>query len=911
MIKNLSQLTFLILFLSPCLSLWAEEGINQEVLSALLAAKSEEEGSQILESNKNSLTVDLRKALIEEGNKLRVKNDFTRALTLYNLAKLVAEQIGDRAGVGHSLRGIGILHSVGNDLLAMDYYQKSLAIAREVNDKNLEAGCLRSMSWAEYDRNPEAAIGYCKESLRIAEEVKDKLQIATGYYCLGSFNVEQGNYAIALESLEKSLALQEEIGNKELSASILNSIAVLYDRQGNYEQALEHYQKSLKLREEIGDRWNGAIVLSNMGDVRLLKSIDTALEYNKRSLAIAEELGDKRLAARACVNIGNKYRDKGDYDQALNYGVKALEIAKGIQYALSIADSNRLIATAYYLKSDYEKSLEFADQAVTEAKKTGIRQSIWNALQAKGKAHRSLKQNELARKSFEEAIATIEDWRSLVAGGEMGRQSHFSERVSPYHEMIDLLVSEGDSPEAFTYAEGAKARVLLDVTRSGKTSITENMTLEEKEQERKLYKELASLNQEIQDEKMNEKPDQNRLADLEAKIQKVRLNFESFRTKLYAAHPQLKVHRGEANPLKAADAVQLFTDLSTALLEYVVTDERTFLFLLSSEKKIPSVYTIPITQEDLAARVKDFRIKMGARDPGFMPAATALFEMLVGPVGDQIKNKSNLILAPDDVLWSLPFQALQTSKNRFLLEDFAISYVPSLTVLKEIRQLHKDRNLTGSKNLFALGNPMLGNQTIERVKRVYRDEKLDPLPEAEKEVIALKDLYGVDHSKIFIGSDAREDRIKKEAGEFDVLHFATHGIVNDTAPMYSQLILARDSKGEEDGVLEAWEIMNLKLKADLVVLSACDTALGKVQQGEGMIGLAWSLFVAGSPTTVASQWKVDSASTTDLMLEFHKNLKSKTTKAEALRKAALKLFHTDQYHHPFYWAPYVLIGDGY
>ena len=109
-----------------------------------------------------------------------------------------------------------------------------------------------------------------------------------------------------------------------------------------------------------------------------------------------------------------------------------------------IADSQRLAATVYYLKSVYEKSLEFADRAVTEAKKIGVRQSIWNALQAKGKAHTLLNQQELARQSFEEAIATIEDWRSLVAGDEMERQGHFSERVSPYHEMIDLLVTEGD-----------------------------------------------------------------------------------------------------------------------------------------------------------------------------------------------------------------------------------------------------------------------------------------------------------------------------------------------------------------------------------------------------------------------------------------------------------------------------------
>jgi CHAT domain-containing protein len=129
--------------------------------------------------------------------------------------------------------------------------------------------------------------------------------------------------------------------------------------------------------------------------------------------------------------------------------------------------------------------------------------------------------------------------------------------------------------------------------------------------------------------------------------------------------------------------------------------------------------------------------------------------------------------------------------------------------------------------------------------------------------------------------------------------------------MYSQVLLAQGSESGEDGLLEAWEIMNLRLKADLVVLSACETALGKVRKGEGMIGLTWAFFVTGSSAEVVSQWKVASASTTNLMLTFHRNLKANLPKAEALRQAELKLSRNRLYHHPFYWAPFVLIGDGF
>ena len=218
--------------------------------------------------------------------------------------------------------------------------------------------------------------------------------------------------------------------------------------------------------------------------------------------------------------------------------------------------------------------------------------------------------------------------------------------------------------------------------------------------------------------------------------------------------------------------------------------------------------------------------------------------------------------------------------------------------------------------LLALGNPLLGRETVNRAALTLRDEKLDPLPEAEKEVRALSRLYGSARSKVYIGADAREDRLKAEAAQARVLHFATHGILNNASPMYSHLVLARGDTNE-DGLLEAWELMQLNLKADLAVLSACETARGRFGAGEGMIGLSWAMFIAGVPSIVVSQWKVESASARDLMVSFHRQAlaspvaaKSKATKAEALRRAALKLMKNPETSHPFYWAGFVLVGDG-
>jgi CHAT domain-containing protein len=199
----------------------------------------------------------------------------------------------------------------------------------------------------------------------------------------------------------------------------------------------------------------------------------------------------------------------------------------------------------------------------------------------------------------------------------------------------------------------------------------------------------------------------------------------------------------------------------------------------------------------------------------------------------------------------------------------------------------------------------------------FMDRELGPLPEAERQVNLLKQLYGPGECKVYVGLDAREDRVKAEASQSTILHIAAHGVLNDKSPMYSHLVLSQSADGgTEDGLLEAWEIIKLELKADLVVLSACETARGRIGSGEGMIGLAWACFLAGAPTTVVSQWKVESSSTTELMVDFHRRLLGKTAdhrrvgKAEALRRAALRLLRNRRYNHPFYWAAFIVVGDG-
>jgi CHAT domain-containing protein len=533
--------------------------------------------------------------------------------------------------------------------------------------------------------------------------------------------------------------------------------------------------------------------------------------------------------------------------------------------------------------------------------------SLGAALTALGYCRLELSQTSEARQAFAEAISITEKLRAQAGGGVEESQRFLEGKLRAYHGMLSLLVKENQSDEALAIAELTKARVLLDVLENGRVNIQKAMTTDEREQERRLKSALTAINRRLAGASQSDKPDTPWINELKQEVEKARLDYEAHQVSLYAAHPELKVQRGQGPIITSQELLSLLPDTSTALLEYVVTDEKTYLFAIT--RADIHLYTLPIKSFELAWEIEAFRQQLAARDLGFRAAAAKLYALLIKPAQAELKGKSNLVIVPDGSLWDLSFQALLSAPNRFLIEDATIAYAPSLTVLREMierRQQHK-----ASTTILAIGNPAISAKSIERAGMALRDEKIPPLPAQEREVTALGQLYGASRSKIYVGPNAREGRIKIEAENAGILHFATHGILNNIAPMYSHLLLTHGSQ-DEDGLLEAWELMQLNLRAELVVLSACETARGRYGAGEGVIGLTWALFVAGVPTTVVSQWKVEAASTRDLMVSFHRPLASgaKTTRAEALRQAQLRLRRKPETRHPFYWAGFVLVGDG-
>jgi CHAT domain-containing protein/Flp pilus assembly protein TadD len=882
------------------------------------------------------------KELIAEGDNFKAKRDYTQALDSYKKAYDIAEKLNDCISQAQASLNSGHIHfAQGNYVLALDNYHKSLTRYEEVKDKSGIASALNNIGNVYFAQgNYGEALKHLQNGLQLREELNDTFGISNSLSNLGNYYISQGDYEQALKYHQNSLKLRESLQDPTWIAVSANNIGNIYWWQGNYAKALEYYNKSLILRRKSNNTGGIVYALHNIGNAYWSQgNYDLAFKYLQESLKPIEEMGDKKSLAITLNNIGNIYKSQGNFSSALEHYTKSLKLSEETESKADTArtlinignihmdQANYKLALEYYAKSmsiignvhekqgDYKQSLEFAERATDTAKKIGNRQILWEAQALLGKIHRSLKQFDKSRQTLEEAVNTIEIMRSEVGGSEQDQQRFFENKLSPYHELIQLLISQQNGNEAFHYAERAKARVLSDVLQKGRINISKAMTPEEKEQEQRLYSEIVSLNNQIHKQTLNTKS----IEEIKSRLDKARLEYKSFQATLYVAHPELRLQRGEARTINVEDISVLLPNKKTALLEFVVTEDQTILFVFtngsSAQKPFDlKIYPINIKRKELVDRISDFRQRLASVNLLFRKPSSELYQLLLKPAEAQLKDKNSLIMVPDGILWELPFQALLNEHNRYLLEDHAISYVPSLTVLKEM--IKQKQNKPSSFSLLAFGNPDLGRKQSNTSDQLLMDDKLNSLPEAEKQVKMLAELYGSTQSKIYLGAEATETKAKTEAPKYRILHFATHGILNDISPLYSHVVLSQTEKNEtEDGLFEAWELMRLELNAELVVLSACETARGRFGAGEGVIGLTWALFVAGSPTTVVSQWKVESASTTNLMVDFHKELKETldgkkiTTKAEALRQAALKLLRSEQYRHPFYWASFVIVGE--
>jgi CHAT domain-containing protein len=926
----------------------------QEDADALVAATTQEERAKLLAELDAERLSALEKEMAQRANSLLPAGHADDALQAWKASLQIAEQLQDRSVIVQSLTGLATVRARQGQFAEADkmfanvieqaeawgdqpgvawawseqafvsVWRGDFAKARELGLKSLpilEASGQRRRVAATLCRlgdassrlgDPPGALEFYRRSLGAYKEIGDELSTARPLYGMGVAFEELGDYCRALDHYQKALAISQAHDDKMGVAAALAQIGSIFQQQGDYAQALEHEKRSLQIVEEA--HFAPAIMnfLNHLGETyHLMKDLVHALEVEERALALARQMGSRNHEARILSEMASMASDRGDIERALQLHRSSVKLAETLEEPLVLIASLQSLSETLLRAGQTDEALDIAERASRLANEARDPADYWQQRWLVARILRARGRNADARVALDEAIATVEELRANSTG-DSERGLYFETLVGPYYEAVDLAQVAGETERALSYAERAKARALLECLKNGRPDLDESLSNDERSTRQALLKSMQTLNRQIQ-ESAGPDPALRQARD------QVRREYAEFESRVYAARPELRVQQADLAVWRPDEPSALLPDAKVTMVEFVVLDKRVLTFVIAlppgAEAQAPSisVYSREISRETLREQVRGFVDALAARRIDYSDRARALYDLLIKPIEGRIQGRPILGIIPDDVLWQLPFQALKPDSHKYLVEQHALFYAPSLGALREMSRTEKAR--TASPTFLGVGNPAQSASVAPRIHALYRDVHLGALPEADREVRTIGRMYGSQHSLVLTGPRAEEGEVKRKLADYDIVHLATHAILDDSSPLYSQIVLAPTrSDAEDDGLLEAWEIMRMKLKAELVVLSGCQTARGRVGRGEGVIGMSWAFLVAGCPTTLASQWNVESASTEKLMVAFHRAMRPTTgrvSKAEALRRAQLQLLHDPAYAHPFYWAAFGVMGAGF
>lgn len=845
-------------------------------------------------------------------------NYFERALAIY-------ETLDRKQEVIRTVENIGNVHKEKGDYEnAIGFYQRCVKLYDDAKRANEAAGMVLKIARLEYEQSHDvAAVDLFRQAADRFIAAGNRRNLGYAYHNVANILYEQGDYNQALFFYQRSLQAEREAGTREGEAGALQGIGLIYSLNGAYQLALQAYEQNLVIARALGNKADLAAVLQKVGGTNFsLNKLDEALAAYKETLGLREQLGDDQETALALLDVGLTLSARQDYLGALEHYSHSRQLFETSGNSSGVAAALLNTAQVHYLQRDFPKTVEVAQQAAEFAKQANEQDLFWQARHRAGKAYFRLNDLASARKSFTEAIHMIETMRPQASRGLQPR--YFESKMAPYLAMVDVALGEGQGNEAYHYSQRAKIRVLGGLLQSVKTQITKTMTSREQERERQYLAEINTFNLQVYREQEREKRVPAKVAELKTKLQKAQADYATFRSRLYALHPTLKTLRGEIKPATVEQAVSLVPDTKTALLEFVETDERVYLFVFAKDqaKTVKNrsaaslkIFILDTTRGDLYGRLSRFNQLIAARDETVYAQARELYDLLLKPAQSSLAGKTHLVFAPDAVSWGLPFQALKTEADHLLIEDYAVSYVPSLTILsaqlntKAVASARSHRSQP--LEVLAVVNPLLKLETVGQIKTALALDQVDPLAGGEKESEELSELYGSRQSLLLTGPDAAEGKVKSELGKARVIHFATNGIHFEASPLFSWLALTANPEIQaagvkEDGLLELRELLKLNLKADLVVMESSQWAQPRTLTNRAMTAWGWAWFVAGSQSVLLSQWRADS---TDLMLEFHRQLKAhKQTRAAAWRSAVLQLIGREEGRHPFNWAGFAILG---
>jgi CHAT domain-containing protein/Tfp pilus assembly protein PilF len=893
--------------------------------------------------------------LFDEARKLRVQQGAPpkqAAIEKYRQALPLFEAAGNTYRQALTLLSIGNTYYRLNDYpKALDFFNQTLIVSAPLQDPRLEAG---THNWAggmlDLMGDVNTALDHFNRAYKSARKGGWRLAEGDALSNIGKIYSDLADWQKALEFYGQALPVFQSSPNlKPSQARTLNNIGIAYSRAGEQEKALEYLQQALPLHHYGGDKNAEIYTLNNIGRVyRLLGDYPKARTYFSQAQVVQKETGNRGLLADTLDQTGLSYLEEGHPEKAVEFFVQALEIQR------SAANPRRegLVLThlgqVYHRLGQPEKAFDHFTRALSIMQDTGDLSITAQALEGLARVEAGRGKLDDARKHIEESLALIETVRTRASNLQL-RSSYRASVENAYEFYIDVLMrqhakdpSQGRDAEALQASERGRARNLLDQLVESRVNIRQGVDPALLEREQELTQLLnAKAQREIQLKASKGKAED--LAKLRKEISSLEDEFQQVQAAIRQKSPEYS-ELTQPHPLGLKE-IQQQLDGDTLLLEYSLGNERSYLWVIAQDSM--KSYVLPKQEEirtvaqqayqSLTARsvVKSLetRAQRNARiaeaDKQFQQAAADLSRMILAPAAAELGSK-RLVIVADDALQYVPFAGLPVSNQPLILRHEVVS-LPSASAFAVQRQNLANRE-PAPKTLaviadpvFSTGDPRLKAHAELVAQNVTRSLEHTPataiggqlsiprLPFTRSEADQI--LAVVRAGSNLKALDFRANRAiatSGELGKYRYVHFATHGYLDTTRAGLSAIVLSLfDEQGNpQDGFLRTHDIYNLKLPAELVVLSACETGLGKDVRGEGLEGLTRGFMYAGARRVVVSLWNVNDKATASLMQRLYAGmLRSDKTPAAALRAAQIEMLRTGQWQSPYYWAAFVIQGE--
>ena len=775
------------------------------------------------------------------------------------------------------------------------YRERALEIYRNLGNREKESQTLYLIGGGYMGLlEDKKALNYYKQSLNISKEINDRMQESRALTQMGRIYFNRSNYTKALEKFQNSLSIDEELEYNQAIVHTLNHIGEIYMELGENQIALEYLQKNLDYNHEMT---NGYTFMYIGMAYRNLSKYTEALEYFQKSINnFMSYNGDYVMLAKAQGQMAETYYLQKNYSKSIQISNKSIETVNTLSHLLGFgsipAYSHLTLAQTFIDQKKFNKAKENIESALNIAlalNHNSLKQKLYSIF---GDYYAEQNLDSLAIEKYKKSIEKADIIRDFLEV-EAHKSGFMTRIIDVYKKLIAILIKQNRKSEAFKYLEQMKARVLLDILNQEKIDYSKVITPAESKTELSLISSIEKLTKMIYSNQQNQS-DQKKSLQLERENKQKELT--AFQENLFIQYQGLREKRGRGQPIDSVENAQDLLDTKEAAIYFLPTHEYLFTFILTKEDF--SILTVDISMDNINLSIN--QLLNGIKVLNWnIEHSKILYEILIEPITDIIKDKETLCIIPEGKLNYIPFQALLNSKRqKYLIEDYAIYYSPSLSSLKWLRT----KTIKENKNLLAFGDcDFSGEKNINTMR-----EKLIALPATGEEVKALNVIYSP-NANIFLGSNATESNFNNQSTKFGIIHLATHSLVNEALPLFSSIAFSKENG--EDGFLEAREIIQMELNAQLVILSACKTAFGKQIAGEGMLGLTRAFFTAGIPSVVASLWQVEDNATKVLMVEFHKRIKEGNTPDLALKGAQIYMIKNSGYTDPLFWSPFILVGD--